>query len=245
MRDCTLPTKTSLSFTQLPYGSHKYYSTVNLCKAIKCFRRFFMQNLQVIEIEGKRVLTTKQIAEAYGTEPRTIQYNFRYNKKRYVQGKHYIEIVGDELRELKTRSEIQSSLKYAKSLYLWTEKGALLHAKSLNTDKAWEVYDWLVDFYFRARDVMTKAQPAPTESVLKKPQNEELLDIPNNKETQAKIKRIHNYCTAMQCVLELYNRYIDSDEALGMQKVLFSIGAEICSESFKFREIKVSLKTKM
>ena len=30
-------------------------------------------------------------------------------------------------------------------LYLWTEKGALLHAKSLNTDKAWEVYDYLVD----------------------------------------------------------------------------------------------------
>lgn len=36
--------------------------------------------------------------------------------------------------------------------YLWTEKGALLHAKSLNTDKAWDVYDYLVDFYFRAKE---------------------------------------------------------------------------------------------
>ena len=33
-------------------------------------------------------------------------------------------------------------------LYLWTEKGAFLHAKSLNTDTAWEVYDRLVDSYF-------------------------------------------------------------------------------------------------
>lgn len=31
--------------------------------------------------------------------------------------------------------------------YLWTEKGALLHVKSPNTDKAWKVYDYLVDFY--------------------------------------------------------------------------------------------------
>ncbi|MDR1208858.1 MAG: hypothetical protein LBK41_00865 [Clostridiales bacterium] len=36
-------------------------------------------------------------------------------------------------------------------LYLWTERGALLHAKSLNTDKAWEVYDRLVETYFRVR----------------------------------------------------------------------------------------------
>ena len=111
-----------------------------------------MQNFQVLEVQGKRVLTTKQIAEAYEADVKTIQYNFRYNKERYELGKHYIEITGDELRRLKTRNEFQSSLKYAKSLYLWTEKGALLHAKSLNTEKAWEVYDYLVDFYFRAKE---------------------------------------------------------------------------------------------
>ncbi len=37
-------------------------------------------------------------------------------------------------------------------MYLWTEKGALLHAKSLNTNKAWKVYDYLVDFYFRVKE---------------------------------------------------------------------------------------------
>ena len=36
------------------------------------------------------------------------------------------------------------SLKNAKIIYLWTERGAFLHAKSLNTDKAWEVYDCFV-----------------------------------------------------------------------------------------------------
>ena len=37
-------------------------------------------------------------------------------------------------------------------LYLWTEKGALLHAKSLNTDKAWQAYDYLVDSYFKKQE---------------------------------------------------------------------------------------------
>lgn len=111
-----------------------------------------MELPQTIEIKGIKVLTTKQIAEAYGTTKDKIIYNFNYNKDKYILGKHYIEVFGEELRRLKRTCEIQSSFKYAKSLYLWTEKGALLHAKSLNTDKAWQVYDYLVDFYFRAKE---------------------------------------------------------------------------------------------
>ena len=107
-----------------------------------------MQLPQITEVNGMRVLTTKQLAEMYEVDSKIIQYNFRYNKNKYIVNKHYIEITGDELRQLKTRSEFQSSLKYVKALYLWTEKGALLHAKSLNTNKAWQVYDYLVDFYF-------------------------------------------------------------------------------------------------
>lgn len=111
-----------------------------------------MQLPETIKIKGIKVLTTKQIAEAYGATKDKIIYNFNYNKDKYILGKHYIEVSGEELRRLKRTCEIQSSFKYAKLLYLWTEKGALLHAKCLNTDKAWQVYDYLVDFYFRAKE---------------------------------------------------------------------------------------------
>ena len=40
----------------------------------------------------------------------------------------------------------------ATNFYLWTEKGALLHAKSLNTDQAWQAYEVLVDTYFSVRE---------------------------------------------------------------------------------------------
>ena len=59
----------------------------------------------------------------------------------------------DELREVKsTHPQIEGELRRTSRIHFWTEKGALLHAKSLNTDKAWEVYDYLVDFYFRAKE---------------------------------------------------------------------------------------------
>ena len=121
-----------------------------------------MQLPKTIEVNGIRVLLTRQLAEAYGTERQIISNNYTRNKKRYVEGKHVIILSGDYLKEFKASHQIDDNLKYAHTLYLWTEKGALLHAKSLNTDKAWEVYDYLVDFYFRAKE---EPKPVPVETV--------------------------------------------------------------------------------
>ncbi len=112
-----------------------------------------MQDLQVVEIQGKRVLTSAQIASCYETTRDCIKKNFHLNKGRFIEGKHYIVLVGDELKNFKNQVENFDLVASRTShIYLWTEKGALLHAKSLNTDKAWEVYDYLADFYFRARE---------------------------------------------------------------------------------------------
>lgn len=104
-----------------------------------------MNELQITEYKNIRVLTTQQIAEAYGTDSKTISYNFNHNKERYIDGKHFICLSGDELRAFREIHDLPNNLN---KLYLWTEKGAFLHAKSLNTDTAWEVYDRLVDNYF-------------------------------------------------------------------------------------------------
>nr|DAM66068.1 MAG TPA: hypothetical protein [Caudoviricetes sp.] len=106
-----------------------------------------MNELIVTEYKNIRVLTTQQIAEAYGTDTKIISKNFSRNKERYIEGKHFICLEGEELKEFKTKRHFDDSSRINK-LYLWTEKGAFLHAKSLNTDKAWEVYDRLVDEYF-------------------------------------------------------------------------------------------------
>lgn len=107
-----------------------------------------MKELTITEYKEQRVLTTQQIAEAYGTNSDVISKNFANNKDRYTEGKHYICLKGEELREAKANGKIFGLPANANKFYLWTKKGAFLHAKSLNTDTAWEVYDRLVDNYF-------------------------------------------------------------------------------------------------
>lgn len=119
-----------------------------------------MQELKVIDLKGQRVLTSRQLASSYGVEEKHIKQNFANNRKRYLEGKHYITLQNQELRIFKNKVENFDLVgKTAKIVYLWTEKGTLLHAKSLNTDKAWEVYDYLVDYYFRAKEGQERNVP--------------------------------------------------------------------------------------
>lgn len=121
-----------------------------------------MNNLKIIEQNGVRVLTTAQLAESYGTDIRIISNNFTRNKERYKEGKHFIHLEGEALKQFKAIHQFDESLKFAPSLYLWTEKGAWLHAKSLNTDKAWDAYEMLVDEYYR----LTKRVPQTVEDLI-------------------------------------------------------------------------------
>ena len=116
-----------------------------------------MNDLTVTEYRDIRVLTTQQIAELYGADAQVLTNNFNRNKDRYVEGKHYICLTGDDLREYRAKNQ-NDVLPNANKFYLWTEKGAFLHAKSLNTDKAWEVYDHLVDTYFNRKKPMSTAE---------------------------------------------------------------------------------------
>lgn len=110
-----------------------------------------MKELTVTKFNDIRVLTTQQIADAYETESQVITNNFNRNKDRYVSGKHFIYLTGNELRNFRAKNQ-NDVLPNANRLYLWTKKGAFLHAKSLNTDTAWEVYDKLVDTYFMKKE---------------------------------------------------------------------------------------------
>ncbi|MDN6636678.1 MAG: ORF6N domain-containing protein, partial [Lacticaseibacillus paracasei] len=96
------------------------------------------KDLQVIEYRGLRVVTTELMAAGYGSEPKNIHDNFQNNLQRFVEGKHFFRVEGEELRALKNRPEIIGVVgKNARSLILWTERGAANHAKMLETDKAW------------------------------------------------------------------------------------------------------------
>lgn len=142
-----------------------------------------------IEQAGQRVLTTAQLAESYGTESKVISNNFTRNKGRYQEGKHFIQLNGSELKSFKAIHQIDEHLKFASTLYLWTEKGAWLHAKSLNTDKAWDAYELLVDEYYRLAEEVKHSYMIvdPIERAKKwieEQQEKQLLLIDNTKKDQ-------------------------------------------------------------
>lgn len=111
--------------------------------------------LQIITYKDQRILTTQQLAESYKTSAKRISQNFNANKERYQEGKHYYHLTGNELSEFLQSANCGTQNQKVRSLYLWTERGAFMHAKSLNTDKAWELYDSLVEHYFNASKELT------------------------------------------------------------------------------------------
>jgi len=106
------------------------------------------------------VITTELLAQLYGTEILNIQVNFTRNKERFVEGKHFFKASGEELKNLRlTLSKSQNPISpKARSLILWTERGAARHAKMLETDQAWEVFEKLEDCYF------SQKQPPATQN---------------------------------------------------------------------------------
>lgn len=163
-----------------------------------------MQLPETVEMKGIRTLTSKQIAELYGTTTDIVKKNFSNNRERFIDGKHYISLTGDELKTFKEQvKKVHLVANRTSHLYLWTEKGALLHAKSLNTDKAWEAYDYLVDFYFRAKEQISEPKPVET----KKKTGREVVDVPENIKMQKAILEVQKYLTALDVTLDEFNGY--------------------------------------
>ncbi|EFE7560694.1 phage antirepressor Ant [Escherichia coli] len=111
------------------------------------------------------VITTELLAQLYGTEAIRIQQNHARNAERFIEGKHFYKLVGDELRGMKHRLSLSESVKIARnvrSLILWTERGAARHAKMLETDQAWDVFEKLEDCYFSQCEKNTGKQGKST-----------------------------------------------------------------------------------
>ncbi|WP_053882910.1 P22AR C-terminal domain-containing protein [Escherichia coli] len=118
------------------------------------------------------VITTELLAHLYGTKIKNISDNFLNNTTRFMPGKHYFKIEKNELREFKNRPETIGLVgKNARSLILWTERGAARHAKMLETDQAWDVFEKLEDCYFSQCKKNTGKQEKSTNELSAKEAN--------------------------------------------------------------------------
>lgn len=214
-----------------------------------------MKELIPINYENQRIITTSIIAEEYGTTEKVISNNFNRNKDKYQEGKHYFILQGNELKEFLHSSNlgVQNSSK-VRSLYLWTEKGALLHAKSLNTDKAWQVYEYLVDNYFNKNNgqALNTSELSPELQMF----NQMFKAIANQEIEQKKIKAdiqdAKNQLQGIRDIVALTPNAWRKDTASLISKIAMKLGGfdhikDVRDESYKIlnETYKVDIKRRL
>ncbi|ECH0669636.1 ORF6N domain-containing protein [Salmonella enterica] len=119
-----------------------------------------VESLSIISHGSIPVVTTELLANLYGTDTDNIKKNFGRNAERFTEGKHYFKLTGEELRSFKHKVTNCPFVKIAgnvRHLMLWTERGAARHAKMLETDQAWEVFEKLEDCYFSQKQPASSA----------------------------------------------------------------------------------------
>lgn len=108
------------------------------------------------------IITTELLAKLYECSVECIHRNHHRNKVRFTEGKHFVIAKGADLQNLKiSLRDFQTVAPNVRKLILWTERGAARHAKMLETDQAWEVFEKLEDCYFSQKRPSTPVIPEP------------------------------------------------------------------------------------
>lgn len=123
-------------------------------------------SIEFTGIEGgfgkdKKAMLVKDIAVIHGKEVKYINKLINQNINRFKFGIDLIDLASDEkfkvlLMNLKFSSKAISN---SNNIYLLSERGYSKLLKILEDDKAWEVYDQLVDNYFNMRVAVKTNNP--------------------------------------------------------------------------------------
>ena len=166
---------------------------------------------KIIRFKNQPVVTTAQLAIYFDTAPVRIRQNHDRNKDRFVEGKHYYKITGDELKKFKKALSSSKILSQnASSLILWTERGAARHAKMLDTDHAWDVFEGLEDCYFNQEQkvpVKNEVKPyAPTGNDLYLPKTEGRYFVENQKDGTLVVRQADQYTLIRRAHLDVVKK---------------------------------------
>lgn len=113
--------------------------------------------------EGKKAMLVKDIAEIHGREVKAINQAIKLNNLRFKDGEDIIDLKSKvNQNDLTENYGLEAhSVRMAKNIYLLSERGYAKLLKILEDDKAWEIYDQLVDTYFNMRSELDTSNLSP------------------------------------------------------------------------------------
>lgn len=174
--------------------------------------------------KDRPVCTTQQLALFYGCAEKNIGDNHANNRDRFEEGKHFVKLDGAALQAFKDCPDNFGSVaSRAASLILWTELGAARHAKMLTTDKAWDVYEEMEEFYFRqgaSAPRIPQSMPEALRLAAEALERSEQLELAN----QAQAKALELAAPKVDYV----DRYVAADTgSMGVREVAKVLGAKM------------------
>lgn len=113
-----------------------------------------LKEIVPLEWRGQRVLTAKQLAQAYDYDVSVVNYKVRAYSDVFVEGEQYFDLKGSALRDFKTIYNI----KVKNTLRLFTKSGAKFQAELLKKIATLNAYKWLEENYFDAADIAPIAE---------------------------------------------------------------------------------------
>lgn len=108
--------------------------------------------------ENKKAMLVRDIAVIHNSNVRRINEVINRNRERFKDGVDIIDLLSNEdfAVVLNDSGFNQNQINASNNIYLLSERGYAKLLKILEDDKAWEIYDELVDNYFNMRYVIQK-----------------------------------------------------------------------------------------
>lgn len=144
-----------------------------------------MEKLKDIFFWDNKVLTTKQVAKTYNAKISEV-LSVLEDAEKAEEKTHYYYIKGDEWEWYVKSNGLKESTKRKKTQYLWTNRGALLIARKINTEDAWNGYDRLISGYFKESSQRAYNLKAPRKTTWYERHEQDIYDLCNFENMTAK-----------------------------------------------------------
>lgn len=133
---------------------------------LKVIGREHIGKIEFTGIEGgfgkdKKAMLAKDIAKIHNQPLKEINRRINDNRKRFKDGIDLIDFLGgsEPLRNFAQENGLIGSNR-TQHVYLLSERGYAKLLKILDDDKAWDIYDELVDNYFNMRVAIKNNEPS-------------------------------------------------------------------------------------
>lgn len=111
--------------------------------------------------DGKKAMLVQDIAKLHRKENRAINQAIEMNRQWFKDGIDIVDLKANQFAiNLIDCGFSQNQINASKHIYLVSERGYAKLLKIFDDDKAWEIYDELVDNYFNMRVAIKENKPA-------------------------------------------------------------------------------------